>query len=149
MTTRHEYHLNGSWLGNRNSMGELSTDNLHTSFSIPTAFSGLGKGTNPEELLLSAAAGCYLITLVTLLGNRQIPFEKVELKSTAVIENDRGLRIDRIVHRPTIFVHEGVDDDEVMELTVHAEHACMVSSAIRGNVKVDVLATLAVTAAHA
>jgi peroxiredoxin-like protein len=111
---------------------------LSTKFSVPTNLGGPGIGTNPEELLLSAAYGCYLITLAILLTNRKIPFTRIELESEGFVINDKGLQYDRIEHRPTIYVDQPVDEEYIVALAKHAEHACMVSSALRGNVVVNV-----------
>jgi peroxiredoxin-like protein len=117
---------------------------LTTDISIPANLGGPGVGTNPEELLLGAAAGCYLMTLCTLLTNRGISYSKIELHSEGYVEDDHGLRFDRIEHHPTIVVDAGTDEAMVKRLALHAEHACMVASALRGNVVVQVVPTIQV-----
>jgi peroxiredoxin-like protein len=132
------YTLQGTWTGGRTSSGQVSVGGLSSTISIPKELGGAGEGTNPEELLLSAASACYMITLGLLLTNRKIPYVRIDLESKAFIENDHGLRFDRIEHYPTIVVDEQGLEDELYKLAEHAEHACMVSSAVRGNVEVSV-----------
>jgi len=132
------YQVNGSWSGDKYSVGHIKSAALSTEVSIPENLNGPGVGSNPEELLLAAAASCYLITLSAILSNRKVSYLRIELSSEAFMENDKGLRLDRIVHRPTIIVDDTHPEVDVATLALHAEHACMVSSALRGNVSVDV-----------
>ncbi|GMA49602.1 hypothetical protein GCM10025857_09590 [Alicyclobacillus contaminans] len=139
MTQLHTYTVRGEWSGDRHGTGHVSGERLSSALSVPTNLGGPGVGTNPEELLLSAANGCYLITLAILLTNRKVPYTRLELESEGFVVNDRGLRYDRIEHRPTIHVAPGTDVEQVEVYAEQAEHACMISSAIRGNVRVTVV----------
>ena len=143
VTTLHQCTLNGQWSGTSDNVGELQLANLTIDVSAARNFDKPGTGTSPEELLLAAAASCYLITFVTLLSNRHIPYKKIQLQSIGFVEQDSGLRFDRIEHHPTVYVEQGVPEDTVVLLANHAEHACMVSSALRGNVDVVVHPKLA------
>jgi peroxiredoxin-like protein len=138
MSSVHSYKVHGEWTGDRQGVGTLEGTGLSTKFSVPSNLGGPGVGTNPEELLLSAAYGCYLITLTILLANRKVPFTRIELESEGTVINDKGLQFDRIEHRPTIYVDQPVDEEYIVTLAQHAEHACMVSTALRGNVEVTV-----------
>jgi peroxiredoxin-like protein len=146
MASIHTYRVRGDWSGGRTSVGSIEGSNFNSPLSIPVDLGGPGVGTSPEELLLGAAYGCYLITLSTLLSNRNVPFTKISLESQGFVVNDRGLRFDRIEHYPTIYVDGPVDEEQISFLAQHAEHACMVSSALRGNVEVRVHPRVAVQA---
>jgi peroxiredoxin-like protein len=144
-----KYKLKGTWSHGKQQTGQILTRNLSTTVGIYSDSDGNENMTTPEELLLSAAASCYMITLSLLLENRNIPYQRIELESEAIIENDKGLRLDRIAHYPEIVVDE-VDSasiDKIAKLTHHAEHTCMVSSALRGNVEVVVYPRVTVTEA--
>ncbi|MCL6627618.1 OsmC family protein [Alicyclobacillus shizuokensis] len=139
MTERLTYTVSGQWSGDRDGVGALRLgDETTAQFSMPRNLGGCGIGTNPEELLLSAAASCYLLTLAILLRNRQIPYHRIEVESTGYVENEGGLRYDRIVHLPTVYVSDLRDEQRILQLAEHAELTCMVSSALRGNVRVGV-----------
>ncbi|MCL6598295.1 MAG: OsmC family protein [Alicyclobacillus macrosporangiidus] len=139
MSEIHTFAVTGRWPADFHQGGTLTAGGLSVSFSIPAGLGGPGIGTNPEELLLASAAGCYLITLGKLLRNRRIPFSEIHLESRGFVENDRGLRFDRIEHRPVVLVDDPADEEHIRILCEHAEHACMVSSALRGNVAVQVV----------
>jgi peroxiredoxin-like protein len=132
------YTVVGQWTGNRGGTGELALNQHTVQFSVPGELGGAGVGTNPEQLLLSAAASCYLITLAILLTNRNIPYQRIELETEGLVENDSGLRLDRIEHRPVVFIEQGQDEASILTLAEHAELTCMVSCALRGNVKIKV-----------
>ena len=52
------------WLGGREEVGKLRGDIINENISIPSSLGGQGKGTNPDELLVSAASSCYIISLL-------------------------------------------------------------------------------------
>lgn len=63
----HHFYLKANWPGNRNDVGTIESGNLITSISIPKEMDGPGEGTNPDEMLLGAAATCYIITLAAMM----------------------------------------------------------------------------------
>jgi peroxiredoxin-like protein len=138
MSEVHTYKVRSAWSGNRQGTGTINGDGLSSKFSVPNNLDGPGVGTNPEELLLGAASGCYVITLAIILSNRKVPYTRLELESEGFVVDDGGLRFDRIEHRPTIYVDQPVDHEKISLYAEQAEHACMVSSALRGNVQVTV-----------
>ena len=68
--TQHHFHLTANWPGKRNDIGEIQSGNLSTQVSIPKEMDGPGIGTNPDEMLLGAAATCYIITLSCYVGKK-------------------------------------------------------------------------------
>lgn len=146
MGTVQSYDVTTTWSAAPGSVGSLIASGLTSDISIPTDLGGPGVGTNPEELLLAAAAGCYLITLRTILTNRGVSYSQIELNSRGFVENDHGLRFDRIEHHPLIVLESSADEDKVKQLAMHAVHACMVSSALRGNVNLTVIPKVCIEA---
>jgi peroxiredoxin-like protein len=134
--------LQGSWSGGRLGVGTVATGGLTAQVSIPAEMGGPGVGTNPDELLLAAAANCYLITLASVLDNRRLPVRRLTLASEGEVEREGGrLTYRRIVHRPLIEL-DGELSEEARETALlgaeRAEKACMISQAVRGNVEVAV-----------
>jgi lipoyl-dependent peroxiredoxin len=88
-----------------------------------------GKGTNPEELIGAAHAGCFSMFLSALLS--EAGFKPTRIRTTAVVHLDEG---------PKISLIELTTDAEVPNLTdadfqKHAEAAkggCPVSKALAG-----------------
>lgn len=145
MTVDRSFTTTAVWTNDAPDDGVLETNSLHVPH-LATLFRPSSDATTPEELLLAAASSCYLITLRTLFENRGVGLTQIELLSEAVVETDHGLRFDSIVHRPTIVLQSGglgsYTPEDLRRLVAHAEHACMVSSALRGNVDIVVIPTI-------
>jgi peroxiredoxin-like protein len=138
--------LKGAWLGDRSGEGTITVNGLTTKISVPGPMGGAGHGANPEELFLSAAASCYMITLAILLSNRQIPFKKIEIESEGNVVKDDSLSYDSVVHRPTIVLPKESEPyvARVKDYAFQADHFCMISRAARGNVSFRVEPTVIV-----
>lgn len=138
---QHHFHLQASWTGDRLGQGEISAGNLHTAISVPQELGGPGIGTNPEEMLIGAAATCYLITLAAVLANRKLEISELKLTSEGILNDERGLQFQKIIHRPVVILASGATSEQVetaRKATDRAEQACMISKAIHGNVEVHV-----------
>lgn len=88
---------NAQWRGGlRDGKGTISTasgvlDNTQYSFS--TRFEN-GNGTNPEELVAAAHAGCFTMALSAELGKASITPESIETKCTVTFEKtDSGFTV--------------------------------------------------------
>ena len=142
----HQFKLKGSWTGGLLGDGEIAVGSLLSEISVPSSLQGPGKGTNPEEMLLGAAATCYLITLGAILERRKVPVEALEIASDGeVFQDGPTLRFTHIVHRPTIRLALAATDAHktaAREATEMAGKGCMISHALKGNVSVTVDARL-------
>lgn len=78
------------WQGDlKSGKGTVSTDSgvlSQTPYSFTTRFEN-GKGTNPEELVAAAHAGCFTMALSAQLGNAGLTPEK--LSTTATVTFDK------------------------------------------------------------
>lgn len=77
------------WQGNlMNGKGSLSTESgvlKQTPYSFSTRFEN-GIGTNPEELLAAAHAGCFTMALSAELAKAGITADRLETTATVTIE---------------------------------------------------------------
>jgi lipoyl-dependent peroxiredoxin len=77
------------WQGDlKSGKGTVSTDSgvlAHQQYSFGTRFED-GKGTNPEELIAAAHAGCFTMALSAQLGNAGLTAEKLETKATVTFD---------------------------------------------------------------
>lgn len=129
------------WPGGRNSVGELTAQRLQTKISIPPEMDGPGIGTNPDEMLLGAAATCYLITLAALLERSGLAVEQLSMVSDGFVDVTNGVfTYVKIIHKPVIkILVDATDRDKKMafRLAEKAEKTCMISKALRGNVAIE------------
>jgi peroxiredoxin-like protein len=140
---KHEFQVTGHWQGGRAGQGETAAQHVSTMISLPKELGGAARGTNPEEMLFSTAAACYLITLGIILEKRGIPTERLEVITTGTMDDEK-LKITKIVHEPKIRLMSAPTAEQqtsIAEAIHRAEQMCLISNAIRGNVEVVVLST--------
>jgi peroxiredoxin-like protein len=144
----HIFHLKASWPGLRNDIGEIEAGNLKTKISIPPGMDGPGVGTNPDEMLLGAAATCYIITLAAMMERSQLEKESLTMESEGIVDVTNGVfTYKKIIHRPKIVLKSSASEKEVelaKRLAKKAETSCMISRAIQGNVEIKLQATVKV-----
>ncbi|MEH7238499.1 OsmC family protein [Bacillus sp. JJ1562] len=98
-------------------------------------------GANPEEFLIAASTNCYMITLATILSNRDLEYTHLEVETEGTVGKDgKRLIFEKIVHKPVIFVKQADDElqEKMIQLAHRAEKACFISQTLRGNVEVTV-----------
>ncbi|AOV07127.1 OsmC family protein [Sporosarcina ureilytica] len=145
----HLFHLTAKWPGGRNDVGTIDAGQLKTKVSIPPEMDGPGIGTNPDEMLLGAAATCYIITLAAMMERSNLAKESLEMESVGVVDVTNGvITYKKIIHKPQITLAKGVTEKEVnraKKLAEKAETSCMISRAIQGNVEVELEVGIEVT----
>ena len=85
------------WRGGlKDGKGAISTESgvlKDTQYSFGTRFEN-GIGTNPEELVGAAHAGCFSMALSAQLGNANLTAESINTKATVTLEKkEDGFRI--------------------------------------------------------
>jgi len=91
-----------------------------------------GTGTNPEELIAAAHAGCFSMALTASLGRAGHNPQSVETTAKVHLERtDEGFRIKRIDLTTTANV-PGLDDAAFQEIADTAKRTCPVSVALGG-----------------
>ena len=142
--TQHSFILNAKWPGGRNTVGTIETTNLQTKISIPPEMNGPGIGTNPDEMLLGAAATCYIITLAAKLERASIQVQEMSLQSEGIVEVEKGvITYKKIIHRPTIQMIKGSNQEKnIHRYILQSEESCMISRALKGNVEIEVEPTI-------
>src|SRR5699024_440593 len=137
----HDFKVQTNWENGRNSIGDFKADHIDGKISIPSELRGPGDASNPDELLVAAASGCYIISLAAALERARFTNIKITLNSvgTASLSESGKCKIETIAHYPTV----STDDTEQVELRIDnlikiADDKCMVSIALRGNVDIMV-----------
>ena len=128
------------WSGTgRDGKGTLSSDSgvlATTPYSYKTRFEN-EKGTNPEELIAAAHAGCFTMALAFAL--QQAGITPLELSTEAAVSLDpdgAGFKISRsaLTLRAKI---PGLDDAKFQELAKGAEQNCPVSKVLNAEITLD------------
>jgi peroxiredoxin-like protein len=144
----HHFHLKANWPGFRNDVGEIEAKNLKTKVSIPPEMDGPGIGTNPDEMLLGAAATCYIITLAAMMERSGLKKENLTMESEGIVDVTKGIiTYKRIIHRPHIVLKPNATEKDIAlagKLAKKAETSCMISRALQGNVEIELHARVEV-----
>ena len=137
--TQHIFTLRTNWTGGRNDVGTLQAERLSTAISIPPEMGGPGVGTNPDEMLLGAAATCYIISLAAMLEHSNIQ-ATLHMTSEGKVDVTNGVfTYEQITHH----LHMRLDEMNerhariATRLAHKAEQTCMISKALKGNVKME------------
>ena len=134
------------WTGTlREGSGTISSTSgvfTDTPYSFQTRFEN-EPGTNPEELIAAAHAGCFTMAFSGVL--QKAGHEPRQLRTQATVsmapKDGGGFRISA-VHLQVRGSADGLDQAEFQRLAEQAEQGCPVSGALRGNLDITVEATL-------
>jgi osmotically inducible protein OsmC len=89
-------------------------------------------GTNPEELIAAAHAGCFSMALAFQLTGNKTPPESIETEAKVeMVKGDAGWSIPSI-HLVTTAKVAGIDDAKFQELAATAKANCPVSKVLAG-----------------
>ncbi len=128
------------WRGTgRDGSGVLSTDSgvlAETPYSFKTRFES-EKGTNPEELIAAAHAGCFTMALAFRL--QRAGYTPTELSTEAAVtleQDDAGFRISRSALTLRAQV-PNLDDDAFARMASDAEKNCPVSKILKTDITLD------------
>jgi lipoyl-dependent peroxiredoxin len=97
--------------------------------------------TSPEELIAAAHASCYAMAFSNVLGEGGNPPDELDVSANVVFDLDQ-LKITTV----TLDVRgkvSGLDEEGFKNAAEQAEQLCPVSNALRGNVDIQLNASLA------
>jgi osmotically inducible protein OsmC len=101
-----------------------------------------GDGTNPEELIAAAHAGCFSMALSLGLGRAGYEPESIDTEATVQIDKvGDGFGITRILLQTRAKV-PGISEDEFQQQAEAAKDGCPVSQALGGVETIDLEADL-------
>ncbi len=125
------------WSGGlKDGKGTVSTQSgvlSQTQYSFSTRFEN-GVGTNPEELIAAAHAGCFSMALSAQLGNAGMTPESIDTKATLTLDKtDAGFTI-TAVHLDVKVRIPGADKSKFDEAAQNAKKGCPVSRVLNANI---------------
>jgi lipoyl-dependent peroxiredoxin len=96
-----------------------------------------GKGTNPEELIGAAHAGCFSMALSLMLGESGLTPEKIETHANVTLEKvGDGFEI-TASHLSVVAKIPGADQTKFEEIANKAKIGCPVSKLMKANITMD------------
>ena len=141
MPTRHADAVWNGGLRDGNGQLEVESGAYEGEYSFSTRFED-EPGTNPEELIGAAHAGCFSMALSGALGDAGYEPERIETNANVHLDkSDEGFSITRIELETEASVAD-IDDDEFQEIARGAKENCPVSRALAA-IEIELTATLA------
>lgn len=135
---------NAVWNGTlKEGNGEMKFSNYSGPFTFASRFEE-GEGTNPEELVGAAIAGCYSMFLSALISGEELNPQRIETNAIVTLEKDDiGPNITTIELICTVEC-EGLTEQKFDELATTAKERCPISRLYAGGTaKIQLEATLA------
>ena len=128
------------WNGDiKGGKGTISTDSgvlSDTQYSFSTRFES-GIGSNPEELIAAAHAGCFSMALSGFLGSAGQAPTRIDTKATVTLEKaDLGFAITG-VHLDVTAEVPGMDEATFLGAAKQAKEGCPVSKVLNATITMD------------
>jgi len=117
----------------------VSTDSgvlANTPYSFTARFEN-GAGTNPEELIAAAHAGCFSMALSAQLGEAGITAKSIQTKASVSLEKGHGGFSITAVHLDVAIEAPGADQAAVLRAADNAKQGCPVSKVLRAAITMD------------
>ena len=128
------------WQGGlKDGKGTISTASgvlSDTQYSFSTRFEE-GVGTNPEELIAAAHAGCFTMALSGQLGNAGLTAESLDTTATVTMEKlDAGWTVNKI-HLDVTAKVPGADEQAFQTAANNAKAGCPISRLLNAEITMD------------
>jgi len=129
-------HAFAVWQGTlKEGKGALSTQSgvlKDTAYSFAKRFE-TEAGTNPEELIAAAHAGCFTMALSAKLSAAGFKPEKLSTRATLTLEQVQGAWTITTIHLELTAKVPGIDRPKFDETANDAKTTCIVSRALKAN----------------
>lgn len=128
------------WSGGlKDGKGAISTESgalkAHP-YGFASRFEGV-PGTNPEELIAAAHAGCFTMALSLILGEAKLTAEKMETSADVTLEKVEGGFAITAVHLTLRAKIPGADQATLEKLAGMAKAGCPVSKVLKAEITLD------------
>ncbi|MGD9651130.1 MAG: OsmC family protein [Candidatus Dadabacteria bacterium] len=128
------------WKGDlKSGKGTISTESgvlSDSPYSFKTRFEE-GKGTNPEELVAAAHAGCFSMALSLELANFDLTADSIKTTAAVTLEKtDQGFAVTK-VHLDLKAKIPGADNATFQKAADNAKKGCPISKLLNAEITLD------------
>ena len=128
------------WAGDlKTGIGSISTETgvlREAPYGFKARFEG-GKGTNPEELIGAAHAGCFSMALSMILGEAGLTAESIDTTAEVTLDKQNDGFAITAVHLVLKAKVPGATQQQFDELTTKAKEGCPVSKVLNAKITLD------------
>lgn len=125
--------------GLKDGKGQISTESgalRQTPYGFNTRFEDT-PGTNPEELIGAAHAGCFSMALSMILGEAGFKAESIDTRAEVTLDKQPDGFAITAVHLILQARIPGASDQQFQELANKAKAGCPVSNVLNANITLD------------
>jgi osmotically inducible protein OsmC len=119
--------------------GTISTETgvlKEAPYGFKSRFEG-GKGTNPEELIGAAHAGCFSMALALMLGEAGLTVDRIETHAAITLDKvGNGFAI-TASHLTVVAAIPGATADQFAKIASQAKAGCPVSKVLNATITMD------------
>ena len=128
------------WQGDlKSGKGTISTESgalKENPYGFNTRFEG-APGTNPEELIGAAHAGCFSMALSMMLGQAGLTADRINTTAEVTLDkDDNGFSITAIALTLKAKV-PGADNEQFQQIANQAKEGCPVSRVLNAQISLD------------
>ena len=138
----HRFEIDAAWSGDGKGSGQAALpEGAAIAYAGSTLLGGSGGLANPEEILMTALAACFLNTWAIFLKKLAVGYAEPTLRASCEVASDPagGFRIHKASLRVRVPATLLAGQRAQVEKTVGlAEKYCLVSKVVRGAVPLDV-----------
>ncbi len=135
-------YANAEWQGTgKEGRGTLTTETKYLNNAPFTSASRFGEakdGTNPEELIAAAHAGCFSMKLSYVLNEAGFTADKIETKCEITLANGAISKSHLTLNAKV----PGITKDKFDECAKNAKENCPISKSLNTNIDISMDATL-------
>jgi len=128
------------WIGDlKQGNGTVSTGNgalKSTPYSFASRFEN-GAGTNPEELIAAAHAGCFTMATSAQLDRAGFTPEKLSTEAKLTLEQVQGAWTITTIHLKLTGRVPGISREKFAEIAADAKANCPVSRVLKADITLD------------
>src|SRR3954469_4631721 len=135
---------NARWQGTAKEGGGTLSIQSGTLQDVPYTFKarfGDGKGTNPEELIAAAHAGCFAVALSFALNNAGFTADAIETEAQLTLDQVPGGFAITAIHLTTRARIPSIDAAKFNEIAAGAKANCPVSKVLNATITLDATLT--------
>jgi len=129
-------HWSGGLKDGKGTISSASGVLKNTPYSFSTRFESQ-PGTNPEELIAAAHAGCFTMALSAQLGNAGMTAQSIDTTATVTLEKtDAGFTV-TASHLQVTAKIPGADKAKFDQAAKNAEEGCPISRLLKAKITMD------------
>lgn len=143
----HHYQATCLWRGSTG-VGYEAYDRSHELSARPTkatiaassdpAFHGKPERLNPEQLLVMAAASCQMLSFLAIAARARLDVVEYEDQAEGFMpEDDKPIRITRMVLKPRIVLRGNTSEERVRHLIEQAHHECYIANSLKTEIELQ------------